>query len=192
MRPPSLEDPTPRPTGGNPNSGGSSEPGFRAAYKRARSDPALRRDSDVMGITVSLTLLVALSAGSDTAPHTKADILLIIWGTTVGIAVAHWFALGVSTWLVPDSTTRRSPLELLIAQTTTAVLVASSATLPALMLTERFDRLGTRLIAAVSMGVLVAFETRRSRLPMARRLFMSATVILGGVTVATAKWFISQ
>lgn len=145
-----------------------------------------------MGLTVSLTLLVALSAGSDTEPHSKLDVLLVVWGTTVGIAVSYWFALLVSTWLTPDAEPGRSPLELLVAQTTAAVLVAVSATIPVLLLSVRFDRLGARLVAALSMGALVAIETRRGNWPLRRRLILCGGVVVVGVVIATLKWWIGR
>ncbi|HET8929499.1 MAG TPA: hypothetical protein VFN21_02460 [Acidimicrobiales bacterium] len=145
-----------------------------------------------MGLTVSLALLVALTAGSDTAPHSKLDVLIVVWGTTIGLALSHWFALFVSTRLTaePDETT--SALELLISQTAMAAVVAATATIPVLVLSNAFDRLGARLTAALFMGVLVAMETRRSRLSATHRLLICGAVTLIGLAVAAAKWYIGR
>lgn len=162
-----------------------------SAYRRSRSHQALRREGDVMGLTVCVALLAALATGNDFTPHSKLDVLMVVWGTTVGLALAHWFALLVSIRLVPDSTQGFSPLELLVAQTAMVALVAISASVSVLVLSSDYDRLGARVTAALFIGGLVAWETKRSAWTTSRRLVWSGGVTALGLMVAITKWVIS-
>jgi hypothetical protein len=72
-----------------------------ALVRRTIDDLGLRREAEMMGLYVSLTLLAVLLTGNDLEEHTKLDVLWIVWGTTIGLAIAHWFALVLSVRLVP-------------------------------------------------------------------------------------------
>ena len=65
-----------------------------------RHEPALelRREASTMALYVAICLLAALTALPESAAHAKVTPL--IWGVTVGLAVAHWFAFRVSARLV--------------------------------------------------------------------------------------------
>ena len=167
------------------------EVGVIKAYRRARSDRTLRRESDVMGLTAAVVLIAALSTGNDLTPHSKLDVLIVVWGTTIGLALVHWFAQLVAARLVSDPSTRYSPRELLISQTAMAVVVAVAATAFVVVLPSKFDRLGARVAAALFIGVLAALETRVSGLPTSRRFVLSAGLSAAGVTVAMIKWYLS-
>lgn len=81
---------------------GGARAGLPGAVRATLTDPSLRREAEMMGIYVSVALLAALSAGNDFASHTNLDVLVVVWGTTIGLAIAHWFALSLSIRLVRD------------------------------------------------------------------------------------------
>jgi hypothetical protein len=145
-----------------------------------------------MGLTVAIVLLASLTAGDDLAPHSKLDVLAIVWGTTVGLAITHWFALLVGTRLVRDPALRHSPVELLISQTVMAVVVAVSATLAVIVLSGDLDRLGARVTAALFIGVLVGGESRASGTPGLRAALLGAGAMALALTIAAAKWFLGR
>jgi hypothetical protein len=162
------------------------------AYRRARSERTLRREADMMGLTVAVALLAALTAGDDLAPHSKLDVLAIVWGTTLGLALTHWFALLVSARLVRDPNLQYSPLELLISQTGMAVVVAVFASFVVLLVSGEIDRLGARVTAAVFIGLLVGLESKVGGSPASRALLLSAAAMVAALTIATVKWFIGR
>ena len=82
-----------------------------------------------MGLTVCIAMLAALTAGNDHSPHTRLDVLTMVWGTTLGLALTHWFALSFSVRLVPDPRFTSSPWQLLGPQIALAVLVAVAASI---------------------------------------------------------------
>lgn len=163
---------------------------LRGFARRARREPTLRREADMMGLTVCIVLLAALMAGDDHAPHTRLDVLTIVWGTTLGLALTHWFALTLSVRLVRDPGFTYRPLEMLVAQIAMAVVVAAVATAVVLAVSKEYDRPAARLTAAVFLGALVGVESRAggSSLRYAWALGVGALVL--GVTIATVKWFV--
>ena len=183
-----LRESADAPSGHNETAGRG---GLIEAYRHSRSDQLLRRDSDVMGLTVCVALLVALTAGNDFTPHSKTEVLAVVWGTTVGLALTHWFAMVAASRLVSSREMPVHPLASLISQTLMAVTVAAFATAAVMLLSARYDRLGARIVAALFMAGLVLFETRRSGLSTVRTITLSLGTAAAGISVALAKWFIS-
>lgn len=144
----------------------------------------------MMGFTVCIALLAALTAGNDDSPHSKLDVLAIVWGTTVGLALTHWFALILSVRLVKDPTFVYKPLEMLYAQTAMAVLVATTASAIVFVVSAEVDRLGARLTAALFLAVLVGIESRSGGSSLHRAVTMAAVALVVGVSIATAKQFL--
>lgn len=161
-------------------------------FRRIRSEVWLRRETDVMGLTVAIALLAALSAGNDTSPHSKLDVLAIVWGTTVGLALTHWFALLVTARLVSDPDIHYRPTELLISQTVMASVVAICATLVVLAVSTEFDRLGARITAAVFIGVLVSVESRTGGAARQRALAIGFGAMAIAMAIAWVKWSLNQ
>ncbi len=146
----------------------------------------------MMAFTVCIALLAALSAGSDHEPHSRFDVLIVVWGTTLGLALTHWFALTLSVRLVDDPTFRYSPVEMLGAQVLMALLIAIVASSVVLMLSTDFDRLGARITAAVFLGGLVTAESRVGGASNARAAAYGIGALAVAMTIATVKWFVGR
>lgn len=159
---------------------------------REQDRPTLRREADMMGLTACLALLAALMAGDDHEPHTRLDVLTIVWATTVGLALTHWFALTLSVRLVDDPAFVFSPLQVLLAGLSLASLVALISTVAVLVSSVDVDRLMARLSAAAFLGVLVGVELRRGGSSMRRAVSWGLGAIVVGLTLATAKWLIGR
>jgi hypothetical protein len=168
-----------------------SRTGVGTLVHQTMHDLGLRREADMMGLYVSLTLLAVLLTGNDLDEHTKLDVLWIVWGTTIGLAVAHWFALVMSVRLVRDPHVHHSPMEMLLAQMVMSALLAMTATLVVVVLPERFDRLGARLTAAFFIGAIVYGESRFSGRSARRAAALGAFVLAIAMSIATFKWYIS-
>ena len=85
---------------------------LRQRLVRIRRERTLRREAEMMGFTVCIALLAALSYGDDHAPHSELGVLAIVWGATIGLALTHWFAFMLSVRLVDDPGFSYSPLEM--------------------------------------------------------------------------------
>jgi len=154
---------------------------------RARSDRTLRREADMMAFTVCIALLAVLVWGHEHAEDSQLDLLAIVWGTTLGLALTHWFALILSVRLVADPNFSVKASEMLIAQTLMAVLVASVASVVVLVLSPAYERLGARVTAALFLGALVGVESRAGGASMRRTIAFVVVALTIGLTIAIVK-----
>ena len=167
--------------------------GLRGVIRRTRDDPTLRREADMMGFYVAVALIAALSAGSsDRAEHTQLEVLGIVWGTTVGLALAHWFAMILSLRVVNDPDLHHTPSEMLVSQLVMAVGVAIAASLVVAALSDDLERLGARVTAAAFIAGLVGFEARTNGASPQRAATYGVGALLIGLAIASLKWVLSK
>jgi hypothetical protein len=162
--------------------------GLRRQVRATRHDPSLRREADMMAFYLATTLLVALSVAPDAAPPPVPELLLIVWGTTVGLAVAHWFALGLSAYLVDDPGLHHTPAEMLLSQVVMAVVLAVVASVAVLLApATRAELLTGRVAVALFVGALVVVESRARGHRQVRALALGALALGLALAVATLK-----
>ena len=160
---------------------------LREQVRATRTDPSLRREADMMAFYLGLTLLVALNVAPEQTPPPLPELLLIIWGSTVGLAVAHWFALTFAALLVRDESPQRTPGELLFSQVVMAVVLALVASTVILLAPIRAEVLTARLAVAVFIGVLVTSEARASGRPLWRAVAVGMAALGVALALATVK-----
>src|SRR3954471_24175246 len=147
----------------------------------------LRREALTMGLYVSITLLAALTAtiGEKTS---RRDVLAIVWGTTVGLALAHWLAFGLAVRLVHPTSDNRDLDRQLMAQLGAAATVAAIATIPVLVLPVHLGGQGARFATAATMGVVTYGEGRTFGASRAKAVGFAAVALALGLTVAGIKY----
>lgn len=145
-----------------------------------------------MGFYVWLALLVALSAGDDHAAHSQWGVLQVVWGTTIGLALAHWFAVALAARLVEDPQLHHTPAEVLAAQVFLAVVVAAAATVVVVVVGPDEERLGARSTAAVTIALIVWFELRRRGRSTGQAIGSGVAALVVGGSVAAMKWFVGK
>jgi hypothetical protein len=165
--------------------------GIGGLVRSTSEDRGLRREAEMMGLYVSITMLAVFLTGNDLDDHTKLDVLWLVWATTIGLGIAHWFALVLSVRLVRDPDVHHTPMEMLLSQLLMAVVLALAATLVVLVLPERFDRLGARLTAAALITAIVYVESRASGRSAGRAAAIGVAVLAVAFSIATVKWYIS-
>ena len=57
-----------------------------------------------MALYVAICLLGVLTAVAERADAGHVSVFTLVWGTTVGLALAHWFAFRLSARLVAGGT----------------------------------------------------------------------------------------
>ena len=164
--------------------------GLWGMIRRTREDPGLRREADMMGFYIAIALIVALTATGSDHRFSLLELLEIIWGTTVGLALGHWFALTLSARLVHDPHLHHTPFEMLFSQVVMAVGVAVLASGVALVVPGDATRLGARLVAALFIGLLVLVESRSSGSTLRRALAYGLVALGLAFGIATVKWFL--
>lgn len=132
-----------------------------------------------MALYVALCLLAALAA----VPESSAQehVREIIWGTTLGLALAHWFAFRVSAKLVAQGAVRRHDAETAVAQLLGALAVAVIASVPALLLPASVEIDVTEFVLAGFIGIVGYAVARSSGANRGR------SVLYGGMLLVVAE-----
>jgi hypothetical protein len=137
----------------------------------------VRREAVTTALYVAVCLLAGLTAiDDDDHPHT----LEIVWGTTVGLALAHWFAFRLSARYVAGGTFHAHDAEVALAELVGAGSVAVLATLPVILFPERVELDVARLLVAGFIG-LVGFAVARTG-----GASMVRSIVYGGTTLVVA------
>ena len=154
-------------------------------------DVELRKEASVMALYVAVCLLAALIALGEDADHGHVRAFGLVWGTTIGLALAHAFAFRVSARLFAAGQLGRHDAQTVAAQLAGAACVAAIATVPIVLLdaTAEFDAVRTilcLLIGAAGYGV-----ARASGVSRVRALVSAGVVLLLAATIAVIKNILS-
>lgn len=143
----------------------------------------LRREALTMGLYACITLLAALSVTRrNEAP--LIDVFGIIWGTTVGLALAHWAAFGLAVRLMDPDPDGHVVNRQLFAQLSGAAAVAVVATTAVLLLPESAELAGARFATALCVGGAALGTTRAYGGSWGRALRMAGIALVIALTAA--------
>lgn len=140
-----------------------------------------------MALYVALCLLAALAAVAERAEAGHVDVLKLIWGTTVGLALAHWFAFRVSARLVAAGAIRRHDAASAAAQLAGASAVAVLGTVPVLVLPATAELDVARLLLAGFVALVGYAVARSGGAGTARSAVYAGTVLALALTIAIVK-----
>jgi hypothetical protein len=115
------------------------------------------------------------------------ELLAIVWGTALGLALAHWFAFGVAAHGFRGDRPTGHDVRVGLVQVGAAIAVAAVSSLPVLLLSRAEARDTTGDVPAVIIGALgyvLARAAGNSRLAAA---FLAVTALALGVLVALVK-----
>lgn len=145
----------------------------------------LRKEAYTMALYVAICLLAALIA----LPVTGVGVHVagIIWGVTIGLAVAHWFAFRVSARLVGAGRVRPQDVESAGAQVVGAAAVAVLAWIPVILFPEDDERLLVELVLAAFIAVVGFTVARGGGATRGRATIYALSVLVLAVTIAAFK-----
>jgi len=151
----------------------------------------LVREASTMVLYVSVVAIAVLAAipeehfahGRVTGPVGGA-LLAIVWGTAVGLAIAHWFAFRVAAPAFRGESPTRLDAQIGLAQLAGAIFVAAISSLPVLLLNDVRAQETTGDVPAVIIGVIAYFIARASGRKQLPALFYGITALALGVVVA--------
>ena len=89
-----------------------------------------RREAYTTALYVAICLLAVLTAVADRPESGHLSVFELVWGTTIGLTLAHWFAFRLSARLVGAGAFGRHDAEAAAAQLGGALAVAVLATVP--------------------------------------------------------------
>jgi hypothetical protein len=155
------------------------------------------REGTTMALYVSITLLAALAAlpagdegsGADGGAEGVHGLRLVglVWGTAVGLALAHWFSFRVvAKGFGGGSATRRDAL-VGGAQVAGAAAVALLCTIPILLTSEDNDVEVTAFVPALVIGLGAYGASRLGGRRPRVALALAAGSIVAGLAVAAVK-----
>ena len=144
-----------------------------------------------MALYVAVCLLAALIALDEDAGHGHVRAFGLVWGTTLGLALAHAFAFRISARLTAEGRFSAEDGHIVLAQLAGATFVALISTVPIVVFdsTGEFDVVRTVLAVFIgAMGYTVGLLTGASR---ARSLVYGGMVLLLAVVIAVTKNILS-
>ncbi len=113
--------------------------------------------------------------------------MALIWGITLGLALAHWFAFRVSARMVGAGKIQVSDIQLAAAQLVAAAGVAALASVAVLVLPVSAEVVGAEFLLAVLIAIIglgVALGAGATRF---RAVVYSLAVLAGAVIIAALK-----
>jgi hypothetical protein len=141
----------------------------------------LRKEAYTMALYVAICLLAALSVVAEHEAAHHDTVFKVIWGTTIGLAVAHWFAFRLSSRLVADGAVRRNDVATALAQLLGALVVAVLATVPVMVLGTSSELDAVRVILAAFVALVGFAVARASGASMLRStVYGVATLVVAG------------
>jgi hypothetical protein len=126
----------------------------------------LRKETWTMALYVAICLIAALTA-VENVTAVPGRIFGLVWGTTVGLAIAHVFAFRVAGRLVNEGVLTRADRIVSAVQLAAAAAVAGIVTLPVLLASTDNELYWARYTCAAIIGVVgygVARSANRSRI----------------------------
>ena len=152
------------------------------------------REGTTMVLYVSVVLLATLAvlpaghaAGGPTRGPVGAELVAILWGTTIGLALLHWFAFRVATHGFGHGVLRGQDFKEAMAQLAGAAVVAAAATVPILLFPPEEElRVVLILLAVIIGGVGYLVERAAGRPRMTSAIFGVVTLMVA-LVVVTAK-----
>lgn len=148
------------------------------------SNAELRREAYTMAFYVAIVLIAALVAFDDSR---RLPALGLVWGTTVGLALAHLFAFRLASRLVMRRRAASHDRSLALAQLSGAAAVGGVASLPVLLFSDEYVVDAMRFVLSALIA-LAAFSIGKSSGASTIRSSVFALLILAvGTAVALVK-----
>ncbi len=159
----------------------------------------LLREATIMALYVSIVLLAAFTAlpsgeeGGD--GHVEGGVhgvalIGLIWGTTLGLALAHWFAFRISVRVYGGGQASRQDVRIGIAQMAGAVIVAALCTIPVLMVSDAGDVAATSFVPALIIGGAGFAVARAGGRTRVQSMILGGVVLVLGLAIAGVKNFL--
>jgi hypothetical protein len=124
--------------------------------------------------------------GRVTGPTGQA-LLGIIWGTAVGLALAHWFAFGLAARGFRGERVTRTDTYVGLAQVGAAMFVAALSSVPILFLPDVREQETTAWVPALLIGVVAYLISRRSGSKRLAAVLYGIVAVALGIAVALVK-----
>jgi len=147
----------------------------------------LSLEGATMALYVAVVLLASLVVLKDNRNANDVDLVELIWGTTLGLALAHFFAFRISSRLVRRTSFDRHDMRMALAQLGGAAAVALLCTIPVVLLPADSEDDAIRLVLGLLLGIAGYAAGRGGGGSRLRSLALGAATFAIGVSVALLK-----
>lgn len=161
-----------------------------AAHLDERTE--LWREATTMALYVAIVVLAAVVAlptdghGEHTGGVHGLSLLGLVWGTTIGLALAHWFAFRLAARGFGAGEVGPQEVATGLAQVAGAAAVAALCSIPVLVFDRDHDVQFTAFVPAL-IGVAGYLVGRESGHTPLRSILVGAVALVLGVAIAVAK-----
>lgn len=139
-----------------------------------------------MALYVSIVLLAAMVAINEDELVHDDELFYLIWGTTLGLAIAHWVAFTMASRLV-HGRLNREDLLLAASQLSGAGAVAVVCTVPVLLLPGDTQADVVRLVLGFILGLTGYMTARHVGAGAVRSAVAGGIALLIGLATAVIK-----
>jgi hypothetical protein len=146
----------------------------------------LRKEGLTTALYVSICLLAALIALPEKG-EAHEHVIRVVWGVTIGLAVAHWFAFRLSARLVGAGSLGQRDLESAGVQLAAAAAVALLASIPVLVFAESAELAAVEVLLAAFVGVVGFAVARGAGATLVRALVYALSVLVVALLIAGLK-----
>ena len=146
----------------------------------------VRKEALTMALYVAICLMASLIVIPESA-EADTTVMGLIWGVTLGLALAHWFAFRVSSRMVGAGTIRSSDVELAGAQLLGAAGVAVVVSVGVLLLPDSLELEGAEFLLAALISLIGFAVARGAGASLLRAVVYSLFVLVCAVIIAVLK-----
>jgi hypothetical protein len=146
---------------------------------------------------VLLATLAALPSGTEASGDSHGgggihglELVGLIWGTTIGLALAHWFAFRLTAKAFSGGKPTEGDFQVGLAQVAAAAGVAALCTLPVVMFGDSSEVQAATVVPGVIVGIAGYFTARAGGRSKTQALILGGIVMVLGLTVAAVKNFL--
>jgi hypothetical protein len=149
-------------------------------------------EATTMALYVSIALLAALAATSE-ANESRRSTLLLIWGTALGLAIAHYVAFRLASALARGRHLGRDDIETAGVQFIGAMTVPLACTVAELALGSDDNAIDVaEFTLAGALGVTGYLAGRTNGASRPRAALLGGVVLVIGFATATVKFFLTR
>jgi hypothetical protein len=146
-----------------------------------------RRAVATMVLYVSVVLMGAIATVPSDDLDEDIEVAAVIWGSALGLALAHWFAFNASAHLFRGEGITGDELREGFWEASAALAVAVVATVPLLLLDDTTAAAVSLIALAVVVTVVAYVASRHGGLSRGRALMRGAVTLVAAVIVAAVK-----
>jgi hypothetical protein len=153
------------------------------------ADQAAIRESITMALYITISLLAVLTA-QPPGDVTASAVLTVVWGTTLGLTLAHWLAFQLTARLFAGAELPSHDRMAMVGQAVAAIGVACLVSVP-LMLDASSGLALSRSILAGLVGLFAFGAARRHGGSVGRAMIYALVVVAIALSVAIGKYLLT-